>query len=151
MSLWPLSMEERKGSTGTSRAFWAIGEKGGNWKTTHRKDRATLIRAWFLSPLGLSYLCKIGETKGSKSEEIWRTIRSSNAPLTRKREIKKTQDSKRTQVYGAIVMQSRKIKRAHVCVWYFGGTKHTKKNGKRGAFVHSIGFRPMMREPAPPG
>ena len=39
----------------------------------------------------------------------------------------------------------------HVCVWYFGGTKPTKKNGKRDAFVHTIGFRPMVHEPAPSG
>ena len=56
-------------------------------KTTHRKYRATLGWAWFLYPLGLSYLGKIGETKESKSQEIGRAIRSSDAPLTRKREI----------------------------------------------------------------
>ena len=34
---------------------------------------------------------------------------------------------------------------------YVGGTKPTQRYGKRIAFVRSIGFRPMVHEPAPPG
>ena len=43
------------------------------------------------SDLGLLYPSKFGETNGRKSEEIWRTVKDLDAPLTRKEEIEKTQ------------------------------------------------------------
>ena len=44
----------------TGRAFWAIGEAREYGKAEHMWDRATLGRAWFLSPLSW-FLCRIPE------------------------------------------------------------------------------------------
>ena len=69
------------------------------------------------------------KTKGSKSEKIGRTIEVSDAPLTRKREVGKTQNSKYTQAVRGIVLQSRKRKRVHACVWYVGGQNTRRRTG----------------------
>ena len=56
-----------------------------------------------------------------------------------------------TQVYGAIVLARVKEKADARMRVVCRGTRHMKKNGKRGTFVCVIGFRPMVFEPAQPG
>ena len=65
--------------------------------------------------------------------------------------VEKTHERNITQLCEAIVLQCGKRKRMHIYVLYVGGTKPTKKNRKLETAVHTICFRPMVHEPAPPG